>query len=177
MALFGGGGNSDAEKAALKERFAQSDVVRLLVNDVVERANDPEYAWLFRGQNYYDSCSRRMTIEPDGFTIEWTERMPEEYVDQSGATQTREVTKTIEELGLGFTKSGYKPLLPIKNEKGKGIINQTEMCKLLYEVVKEKLEKALPDCGFRDQIDVSFGVDTKATSTYRVPAMTFKDWY
>ena len=171
MALFSSG--SDYEKV-IKEKMATLPILDNL-EKAIEEDDIKGNPWLAMQQNYYDNRKRIVNVIPDGVEILWCAYHKELVETEGGKPRLKEVTETLGRIAYSFTESGYLPLHPYMNEKGKPVVSVARICNIWASLIRERLSalEAMKDCNFNA---VSTGTDS-ATFTYTVPALTFKDWF
>lgn len=167
MGLFDGKAKQESAENEVLQKLSACPLLDLLIENVL---GDEEEPWLQMGQNYYDSCCRTVTVEPDGFEIKWSSYHEEPYIGNDGNRHTQRVEDVHGRVGYSYTKSGYLPLHSYSYDSGKKEISTERVCYLWASIIRERMAAKMPNCVF---CDVSYD----ATFTYIVPALTFKDWF
>ena len=155
MGLFDGKEKIEEE---IMQKMAQLPIVDDLIKQLLELSKGEE-KWLASGVSYYDRCIRKVRIEPDCFEIQ-----------RMGDSNSEDIVSRI---GYSFTQSGYKPLHAHCNSKGKEDVSLNRVCYLLAAIIRERMVAKWPECHF----EVIESMRDYVCFTYKVPAMTFDDWF
>lgn len=173
--VFGTKEKQAAVEREILQKMSQLPILDMLIKQLLGADMED---WMVMGQSYYDSCKRRVTIEPDGFELKWSRYYQQRvqvgvYEDGTPKTEMRTNEEILAEKVYSFTKSGYLPLHAHYNEKGKEDVSVGRICYLWASVIREYLAAEMTNCKFSD---VEHSSDA-ASFTYTVPALTFKDWF
>lgn len=166
-----------------KKEDIENAVMRVLsqapiLDDIIARIDveQEEKTWLTKGQSYYDSCTRVVIIEPDLFMIQWIEAEEQEYVDKTGKRQTRMEDVVIEEIKYRYTARGYVPLHEHRNGKDRIDVPVLRVCSLWAALIRERMAAKMKSCEFWRVMESTDG-KPRAKFTYKVPALSFRDWF
>lgn len=154
MGLFDGKAKQERAENEVMQKLAACPLLDFLIDNIL--AAD---TWVQMGQSYYDSCRRTVKVEPDTFAILWKNTTTEQNAD------------SIKEcIAYSYTASGYLPLHYYETEDKKTLVSTDRVCYLWASVVRERMAAKMPDCKFGH-------VNEDASFEYRVPALSFKDWF
>lgn len=160
MGLFDGGAKKEAVENFVKQTLSELFILDDIVSTVVNNEKD----WVTHCQSYYDNRKREIKIETDLFQISWYQQHYENDV---------KIIDADEVINYSFTSSGYTPVHNHVNEKGKEDLSVGRVIYILASVIRERLQKELPDCKF----DNIWEERDHSTFTYTVPALTWKRWF
>lgn len=167
MGLFDGKAKQQSAENEVMQKLSQVPLLEILIQNILEEEDEP---WIQRGQNYYDSCQRTVTVEPDVFEIKLSSYHDEPYVGNDGQRHIQHVEDVHGRVAYSYTKSGYLPLHSYSYNDGKKEISTKRICYLWASIVHERMSAKMPDCKFNN-------VNEDATFTYTVPSLSFKDWF
>ena len=133
---------------------------------------DKDKAWLTECQSYYDDRYRKVVVEPDGFTIKWSDYHSENRQGADGKVYTETVEDIYEKIFYRYTADGYMPL----HEVGIGDIkvNRDTVVLLWALVIREKMIALFPELDFNGSVQ---NTKSEASFTYFVPRLEWKDWF
>lgn len=187
MALFGGKEKKQAAKEArdqVMRTLAQHEYLVALIEQILIEAGKIPYEdakgekkiqednkWLTECQSYYDSRQRTVTVGADLFEIKWADTHQEQYQGTDGKVYSETVEDVHERIGYAYTKNGYKPLSAARI--GDTVVDLATVLSCWASVIKEKMQGAFPELEFKNVISNQ----DKASFTYVVPALEWKEWF
>lgn len=166
MGLFDNKAKREAAENEVLQKLSQVPLLDLLIENILLE----EEAWILQCQSYYDDRCRVVKIEPDGCEIKWFDARREVRMGSDGHTYRETVEDIHGRVGYSYTKSGYLPLHSYRYDNGDKEIPTDRICCLWASVVRERMMARMPQCKFGN-------VDEKATFSYTVPPLSFKDWF
>lgn len=167
MGLFNNKVRQEAVEQELLEKLSSNPLLDLIVDDIL---NDEEESWMRFAQSYYDNCLRTVSIQPDLLEIKWRNLQDLPTIGSDGEYYVEQVDDGEVQRCYSYTKSGYVPLHRYSYDDGKRDISIQRICYLWACVVRNHMAKRMPYCNFGE-------VNTKASFTYTVPFLSFKDWF
>lgn len=172
MSLFIGGGKKEAVENSILQQMSQLPFINDLVANMLAAAE--KEPWILNCQSYYDTCVRKVTVEPDAVVITWKTQRELYELEDGTNTGIRLVEGDFGERGWGFTANGYLPLHSHINEKGKIDVSLSRVCYLLAMLIQEQLVAKFHGCQF--DAGVTEG-RCCASFSYRVPERNWMDWF
>ena len=133
-------------------------------------------SWLFIGQDYYDSCKRTVTIEPDLFEIKWTRLREEPFTGSDGKKYVNSFTEVLERIAFRFTESGYAPLHTYLYDNGRECLSISHVCSILASIIGERMKEQMPKCNFNTDV-IEYTNESKASFDYSVPKRSYIEWF
>ena len=175
-------------KAALEEeileKFRNSPILENLICTVTEESKGRN-EWIRSEMSYYDKGERTVAIGRDFFKLFIGSYYMEKYTKNNSIEHTRIVRDVAEEIAYSYTGRGYEPLGSFT--KDKLTIPYKRVCYLWATVVRDAMEKAMPECKFSntweewihgDVLDPADKVnEIYAEFSYRVPKKETKGWF
>lgn len=166
MGLFDKKAKEEAARAEVKQKLSQIPLLEMLIMNILE-ADEP---WIHVGQSYYDHCIRNVIVTQDGFEIVWRRNSFQTPGNSANGAQSNDASDILERVIYSYTKSGYLPLHSYPYDDGRRELSTETVCYLWTSVIYEQMKKKMPNCKFGE-------VNANATFTYKVPSLSFKDWF
>lgn len=163
---FGGKEKKARAEALVSEKLARHPAVDIVLENIIEPQE--EHQWLNTVCGYYDARVRTVIVGKDILGIH-----------NCPPSELRNPNSQHEAIKVVFTDLGYTPLPGYRDPEGNLEVDQSRVAELLAEVVKTRISAVCPTYTFGNVISETddAGRFEVAYFTYKLPALTWKEWF